>query len=94
MADSGPAGAVLRESDEQYRLLFESNPLPMWVFDPKTLRFMAVNEAAIRLYGYTRQEFLSKSITEIRPEKEVPGLLEDVSKRIRGWVPTRALAAF
>jgi len=88
MSDSRPAGAgaVLRESDEQYRLLFESNPLPMWVFDRTTLRFMAVNEAAIQLYGYTRQEFLSKSITEIRPEEEIPGLLKDVAKRILGWV--------
>jgi diguanylate cyclase (GGDEF)-like protein/PAS domain S-box-containing protein len=76
---------ALRESDEQYRLLFESNPLPMWVFDQKTLRFVAVNDAAIRQYGFSRQEFLAKSITEIRPEEDVPNLLEDVAMRILGW---------
>ena len=44
----------LAVSEERYRLLFEANPLPMWVYDAKTLRFLAVNEAAVRHYGYTR----------------------------------------
>ena len=53
----------------RYRMLFESSPLPMWVFDAETLRFLAANEAAIRLYGYSRQEFLSMAVEEIcRPE--------------------------
>ena len=43
----------------RYRMLFESSPLPMWVFDAETLRFLAANEAAMRLYAYSRQEFLS-----------------------------------
>jgi diguanylate cyclase (GGDEF)-like protein/PAS domain S-box-containing protein len=74
----------MRESDEQYRLLFEGNPVPMWVFDRKTLRFIAVNEAAIRQYGFARQEFLAKTITEIRPEQDIPGLLQDIAKRTLG----------
>src|SRR6266850_2193646 len=49
----------------RYRMLFESSPLPMWVFDAETLRFLAANEAAIRLYSYSRQEFLSMPVEDI-----------------------------
>jgi PAS domain S-box-containing protein len=69
---------ALRTSEEQYRLLFESNPHPMWVFDRETLRFLAVNDAAVRHYGYGREEFLAMSITDIRPAEDVPALLADV----------------
>ena len=47
----------------------------MWVYDVETLRFLAVNDAAVRHYGYARDEFLAMSITEIRPVEEVEGLL-------------------
>jgi two-component system cell cycle sensor histidine kinase/response regulator CckA len=56
----------LRESERQYQLLFDRNPQPMWVFDRHTLAFLAVNQAAIRHYGYSREEFLSMSIGDIR----------------------------
>src|ERR1035441_2517595 len=56
----------------------------MWVFDRSTLRFVAVNEAAILQYGYTEEEFLAKSITEIRPEEDIAVLLEDILKRTAG----------
>lgn len=49
---------ALRESEERYRLLFDRNPQPMWVHDLQTRRFLAVNEAALRLYRYSRDEFL------------------------------------
>lgn len=49
----------LRESEARYRLLFEKNPHPIWVFDQISLQFLAVNEAALRAYGYTRDEFLA-----------------------------------
>ncbi|HKO45603.1 MAG TPA: PAS domain S-box protein [Pyrinomonadaceae bacterium] len=65
----------LRESEKRYRLLFDSNPLPMWVFDRETLRFLAVNKAATQCYGYSRNEFLSMTIKDIRPAEDVPGLL-------------------
>jgi K+-sensing histidine kinase KdpD len=45
----------LRESEKRYRLLFDSNPLPMWVFDRETLRFLAVNKAATQCYGYSQK---------------------------------------
>jgi two-component system, cell cycle sensor histidine kinase and response regulator CckA len=66
----------LLESEEEYRLLFDSNPHPMWVFDVETLAFLAVNDAAVRLYGFSRDEFLGMTIKEIRPLEEVPALLE------------------
>src|SRR2546423_1515364 len=49
----------------RYRMLFESSPLPMWVFDAEPLRFLAANEAEFRLYGYSRQEFLSMMVEDI-----------------------------
>ena len=53
------AEAALQESEERYRLLFESNPLPILLFDSETLRFLAVNESFVQHYGYSREEFLS-----------------------------------
>ncbi len=65
---------VMRASEEQYRLLFESNPLAMWVYDLETLRFIAVNEATIQQYGYSREQFLEMTIEQIRPPEDVPRL--------------------
>jgi len=59
-----------RQSDESYRQLFERNPSPMWVFDQGTLRFLAVNEAALRVYGYSRDEFLELTILDVCPLEE------------------------
>jgi two-component system cell cycle sensor histidine kinase/response regulator CckA len=60
------AEGQLRESETRYRLLFESNPQAMWVFENETKRFLAVNEAAIRRYGYSREEFLQMTLWDIR----------------------------
>ena len=62
---------ALRKSEAQYRLLFESNPQPMWVYDLETLRFLAVNDAAIRHYGYSRIQFLEMTLKDIRPAEDV-----------------------
>jgi PAS domain S-box-containing protein len=56
----------LRDSEAQYRLLFRSNPHPMWVYDLATLRFLAVNDAAIQHYGYSEAEFLGLTLADIR----------------------------
>ncbi len=75
----------LRESEAQYRLLFESNPHPMWVFDRQTLGFLAVNEAAVRQYGYSRDEFLAMTLRDIRPADEVAEMVryyESVGKHV------------
>ena len=68
--------AELQASEERYRLLFESSPLPMWVYDLDTLAFLAVNNAAMYHYGYEREEFLSMTIKDIRPPEDLP-LLEN-----------------
>lgn len=59
---------------EPYRLLFVRNPQPMWVYDTETLRFLAVNDAAVARYGYTREEFLGMTIRDIRPAEDVKRL--------------------
>ena len=74
------AEEALRKSEERYRLLFESNPLPMWVFDRQTLRFLAVNAAATQHYGYSREEFLAMTIRDIRPPEALPELAEALSR--------------
>ena len=78
------AEEALRESEEHYRSLFENNPLPMWVYDLETLAFLAVNDAAVHHYGYSREEFLSMTIKDIRPSEDVPALLGNVLKVDRG----------
>ncbi len=79
------AEQALRDSEERYRLLFESNPQPMWVFDVETLAFLAVNDAACRHYGYSRDEFLSMTIREIRPAEDVPVLLSQMAHERREY---------
>ena len=71
-------------SEERYRLLFERNPLPMWVYDRETLHFLAVNEAAVRHYGYSREEFRSMTVLDIRPEEEQPRLKAEL-RDIEGY---------
>ena len=66
---------ALRDSEERYRLLFESTPQPIWVYNEETLSFLAVNEAATRTYGYSRDEFLSMTINDIRPSEDIPTLM-------------------
>ena len=56
----------LRRSEEQYRLLFQDNPNPMWVFDLETLAFLEVNESAVQYYGYSREEFLAMKMSDLR----------------------------
>lgn len=70
----------LRESEKRYRELFQANPHPMWVYDIQTLRFLAVNDTAVARYGFSREEFLAMTIKDIRPEKDVPRLLEHVAE--------------
>jgi two-component system, cell cycle sensor histidine kinase and response regulator CckA len=83
-----------RESEEQYRLLFESNPHPMYVFDAETLAFLAVNEAAVHHYGHARKELLGMSIREIGPSEQVPALIDAIRAAPTGHVSSESLGVF
>ena len=61
----------LSESEIKYRSLFQFSPMPMWVFNPASLYFLDVNEAAIAHYGYSLKEFLSMTIKDIHPQEEM-----------------------
>ena len=75
--------AALREAEQRYRQLFEFNPLPMWVREPESDRFLAVNPAAIELYGYTEQEFLSMTIHQLVPDGEPrQGKIPEIGKTL------------
>ena len=73
--------AALRASQDNYETLFQNNPLPAWLFRPDTLQIVMVNEAAIRHYGYTREEFLAMTIRDFRAPEDLPRLDELVRKR-------------
>jgi PAS domain S-box-containing protein len=79
----------LRSSEFRYRSLFEGNPVPMWVFDTETLRFLDVNDAAVAHYGYTRDEFLSMTLGDVRDPPDVPQLIRDEDRSERPLHPTR-----
>ncbi len=79
------AEAALRESEKRYRELFDANPHPMWVYDLASLRFLAVNNAAIAHYGYSREEFLAMTMKDIRPAEDIPALLARVQAMSGGF---------
>jgi PAS domain S-box-containing protein len=66
---------AIRESEQRHRLLFEENPIPLLVIDAETLMFLSVNAAAVRQYGYSRDEFRRMSIADIRPAEDIPTAL-------------------
>src|SRR5262249_42038954 len=72
LPDRRRAEQALGESEGRSRPLFENTPQPMWVYDRETLAFLAVNEAACRHYGYSREEFLRMKVQDIRPAEDVP----------------------
>jgi PAS domain S-box-containing protein len=78
------AAEALRQSEERYHLLFDSNPHPVWVYDLETLAILDANPSAVQNYGYSREEFLSLTIKDIRPPEDIPALLESAAKALPG----------
>ena len=77
--DRKRAEGALRASESSFRLLFASNPQPMWVHSRSSSRFLEVNDAAIDHYGYSRRDFLAMTIAEIRPPADHEALWESVT---------------
>ena len=70
---------ILKQNEEKYRYMFVNNPQPMWIYDTETLSFLEINRAAINHYGYSRGEFLSMTIKDIRPKEEVDLMMKSVA---------------
>lgn len=73
----------LEDSEKRYRNLFQLSPVPKWVYDPDTLKFLDVNEAAILQYGYTYDEFMKLTLRDIRPEEDLEILQKELALRER-----------
>lgn len=69
---------AINESEESFNILFHHNPEPMWIFEPQSLSFLEVNNAAIKKYGYSRDEFFNMTILDIRPAEDWAKLKEHV----------------
>jgi PAS domain S-box-containing protein len=81
ITDSKRAEAALRESEERYRHLFEANPMPMWIIDVESLRFLAVNDAVVRTHGYSREEFLAMTTFDLRASEDLSAYEEYLRRR-------------
>ena len=79
-----------------FRLLFESNPVPMWVVDKASHKYIAVNSAALAHYGYTREQFMNMTLVDIRPASEHQRILDDAANNFgrddgeEDWVHLKA----
>ena len=82
---------AVRVSAERYRLLFNNSPLPTWVIDATTLKFLDVNERAVEHYGYTREEFLNMSLRDIRPLEEMHELHRIISSINHGKIDRKSV---
>ncbi len=67
-------------SQINFDLLFKNHPIPMWIYDLKTLAFLEMNDAAVKKYGYSRKKFSSMTLKDITPEEDVQKILKEVSK--------------
>jgi PAS domain S-box-containing protein len=75
----------LKKSEENYKLMFERNPMPMCIWDQSNFRFLEVNLAMERTYGYTREEFLTMTVIDLRPPEEIDDFMERYSTLAPGY---------
>ncbi|SKA10348.1 PAS domain S-box-containing protein [Chitinophaga eiseniae] len=78
------ATLIRRQPVSQFENLYINHPIPMWIYEKDTLRFLFVNEAACKKYGYTRREFLTLTIKDIRENEELDALMDNVRERCNG----------
>src|ERR1700744_1703902 len=71
---------VICEKENSFNVLFHQNPMPMWIVDVETLRFLAVNEACIKHYGYSHEEFLAGSLLMLRPQAEHEATIQLINR--------------
>jgi PAS domain S-box-containing protein len=90
VTDTANAQKALEDSERRYRMLFEIHPHPMWVVENNTLRFLAVNQAAVSHYGYSREEFLSMTVEQLRHPDELAKLLRDFQDQSRSYMQRAA----
>jgi PAS domain S-box-containing protein len=83
----------LQESEDYYRYLFSSNPIPMWVYDTTTLAFLQVNDAAVKHYGYSRDEFLQMNLVDIHIPDDTDNLLKIMADNRQIPLAFRAISA-
>ncbi len=86
ITETARAQKALEDSEQRYRMLFDIHPHPMWVVENKTLRFLAVNQAAVDHYGYTREEFLSMTAEQLRYPEDIAKLLKDFEDQSRSYM--------
>jgi len=73
--------AALKDSEARYRQIFEATPLPMWVADLPMPRILAVNDAAMQMYGYTREEFLAMTTLDLQPAEDRERVSREILER-------------
>jgi PAS domain S-box-containing protein len=86
ITDAAKAQKMLEDSELRYRMLFDIHPHPMWVIENKTLRFLAINQAAVNHYGYSREEFLAMTVEQLRHPDEIAKLLKDFQDESRSYM--------
>ncbi|NLH79709.1 MAG: PAS domain S-box protein [Phyllobacteriaceae bacterium] len=93
-SDGGSVGirvdiTELKRREASFRLLYENNPVPMFVYDAETLRIVSVNDRAVAHYGYDRERFLSLTILDIRPKEDIEATLQAVATTLADGRMTR-----
>jgi PAS domain S-box-containing protein len=75
----------IKQNELRYKELFECNPQPMWLYDLSTLKFLMVNEMAVKKYGYSKEEFNRMTIMDIRPEEDIPFLMNHIKQMDKAY---------
>ena len=83
-----------KNAADSFRLLFENNPVPMWVVERSTLKFIDINSAALELYGYTREQFLNMTSLAIRPPSEYQRAWDDAKSQLSFRQRRKGLGAY